>query len=140
MKYDNATTDDHTDSFWASVTNITRNDTYSSIGSESSTVTIYSSITGDICIELDVKTNTFATGTVIRITNGSSTVLADLTRQVLDLNQNEWKHVKITIRDNKLSVDGTDVTNIDVTGYNRFYFRSNSGYSIDFKDIRIYSA
>ena len=139
LKYDNATLSDHTDSFWASVTNITRNDTYSTIGSESSTINIYSAITGDICIEFDVKTNTFSTGTVARITNGSSTVLADLTRQALNLNQNEWTHFKLTIEDNKLSVDGTSVTDVDITDYDRFNFRSNTNYSIDFKNIRIYS-
>lgn len=140
IKFDNATSTDHNDNVWASATNITRNDEYSTIGQSGSTVMIYSSITGDICIECDVRTNTFNKGTVIRILEDSSTILSDLTRQVLNMNQNEWKHIKLTISDNKLTVDGTSIVDEDITGYNRFYFRSNSGYNIDFKNFKVYSA
>ena len=136
IKYDKATILDHTDSFWASTSTITRNNEYSSIGSSSGTQLAYTQISGNIGIELDVRTNTFNTGTVIRLTQGSSTTLADLTRQVLGLNQNEWKHIRLSIIDNTLYFEDTS---IDITGFNRFYFRSNSGYGIDFKNITVYS-
>ena len=138
LKYDIATQSSPNNSFWASTSNIARYEGYSTIGSSESTSSVYSSITGDICIECDVRTDTFTTGTVIRIQEGS-TLLSDLTRSVLGLNQNEWKHIKLQIEDNKLSVDGTSVSDVDITGYNRFYFRSNSGYNIDFKNIKVYS-
>lgn len=137
VKYDNATSTDHNDGAWENSSLINRGDEYSTIGS-SSVIAVYSSISDDICIELDLRTDTFSTGTVIRIAQGSSTILADLTRQVLNLNQNEWKHIKLTINNNKLTVDGTSITDVDVTGYNRFYLRSNSNYNIDFKNFKIY--
>lgn len=137
MKYDNATSTDHNDGAWENSSSINRGDEYSTIGS-SSVIAVYSSISDDICIELDLRTDTFSTGTVIRIAQGSSTILADLTRQVLNLNQDEWKHIKLTINNNKLTVDGTSITDVDVTGYNRFYLRSNSNYNIDFKNFKIY--
>ena len=137
MKYDHATSTDHNDGAWENSSSINRGDEYSTIGS-SSVIAVYSSISDDICIELDLRTDTFSTGTVIRIVQGSSTILADLTRQVLNLNQDEWKHIKLTISENQLSVDGTSITDVDVTGYNRFYLRSNSNYNIDFKNFKIY--
>ena len=136
LKYDNGTLEDHDDTIWNSTTGLSRGDDYSTIGS-TSIVALYTSIPDDIEIEVDIRTNTYTNGTVLRITNGS-TVLSDLTRATLNLNQNEWKHIRIKILNEQLTVENTNINEVSVTGFNRLYFRANANYTIDFKNLQIY--
>lgn len=138
LNYDNGTQASYNNGAWRNPTTIVRDVEYSTVGSSDSVMALFSAINGNICIEIDVKTNTFSNGSVLRINNSSSTVLAELTRTVLGMAQNEWKHIKLTIIDNKLTVDGTSVSNVDVTGYDRFYIRSNQSYSVNFKNYKLY--
>ena len=136
IKYDKATTTDHNDNFWASTTNITRNTNYSTIGSTNA-ISIYTQITGDMCIEFDVRTNADNKAIVSRISN-NGTFLYDLRKNRLGVGD-DWKHIRLTIIDNLLSVDGTSITDVSVTDFNRFYFRIAENKLLDFKDIMVYS-
>ena len=54
------------------------------------------------------------------------------------MTQNEWKHIKMIIKDNKLTVEDTSIIDYDVTGFNRFYLRSIANQQIQFKNLMIY--
>ena len=135
IKYDNATTLDHTDNFWTSASNITRGDEYSTIDN----LVLYSLISGDVFIELDIKTTMTSAGQLLFIATDSSSI-RPLTVSECGLTQNTWGHVKLKIADNKLSVVGGSVSDVDVTGYKRFRVRASSGNQTYFKNVKIYSA
>ena len=135
IKYDNATTLDHTDNFWTSASNITRGDEYSTIDN----LVLYSLISGDVFIELDMKTTMTSAGQLLFIATDSSSI-RPLTVSECGLTQNTWGHVKLKIADNKLSVVGGSVSDVDVTGYKRFRVRASSENQTYFKNVKIYSA
>lgn len=132
---DNGTIASHNDTFWDSVDNISRGNEYSTITSNSQVIK-YTTITGDIIIELDVKSNLSVAGTFAQIRMGT-TILKGLTLEECGMERDVWKHLKINIQSNKLSVDGTSVEDVDVTGFNRFYLRSAANYEVCFKNIKV---
>ena len=138
LKYDNATLTNHNDSFWVSATDITRNDEDSSITISSGSVNIFSDISGDISIELDLKSDMPTSQNIFYIRR-SSVTLSSYTLLALGMTENAWKHLKINIKNNLLSIEGTSITNVDVTGYNQFSVRARVGNITYFKNCKIYS-
>lgn len=138
IKFDIGTLLEHTDSIWNNMNYITRYDEYSTIYSESSEALKYTTITGDIIIELDVMSNLSSQGTFLSIRNGT-TILRNVSLSNVSMTTNEWKHLKIKIEDGLLSIENSSITDVDVTGFNRLFLRASANYSTSFKNLKIYS-
>lgn len=135
-KYDNATQSSHNDDMWNSVSNLNRGVEYSYFGS-SSPLLLYTSITGDVCIEIDVMTDAGLTEQLLSIREDSS-LLRNLTLERLGMTSNTWKTVKLYIQNNILTVDGITGSEYDVTGFTRLFIRSGTNYTTYFRNLKIY--
>lgn len=122
---------------WDSVSNINRGDEYSSFGS-SNPILHYISITGNICIEIDLMSDMGLTEQLLSIRT-DSTSLRNLTLERLGMTTNNWKTVKLYIENNTLTIDGITGVEYDVTGFTRLYIRSGTNYTTYFKNVKIYS-
>ena len=138
LKYDNGTSIDHNDSVWESVTQINRGEEYSTI-TDTVTSTGYISITGDTIIEADVSTTMSSGGTIIVIRSQSAN-LKTFSVNNCGMTTNTWKHLKIIIKNNKLTIENTSIINEDITDCAYFVLRASAKYHVYFKNIRIYSA
>lgn len=117
---------------------MTRGDEYTIITRDGNEVLKYTAIEGDIAIEMDLMTSMSNSGQLLSIRNGSTNIQA-ITAANCGMTTDIWKHIKITIKDSKLSiVDGT-LSDVNVTGFNRLYVRSASTYQTCFKNLKIYS-
>ena len=137
LKYDIGTIADHNDSIWSSLNGMTREAEYTTLygtGAIARSV----SINGDIIIELDVMTDMYGTGTIFRISN-DGTYLSTPSVNDCGLTTNNWKHIKMRIKDNLFSIDDSSISNVDVTGFNQFSIRSAGNYHTYFKNLKIYS-
>ena len=135
--FDRGTTDSHNDSIWNNTNYITRGEEYSTIFNENSGVSKFIAITGDINIELDIRTSMEMTEQLFRI-NNTGTTLKDITGNDCRMTTNEWKRIRIIILDNKLTVEDGTITNYDVTGFNRLYIRLLANQQNQFKNLMIY--
>lgn len=140
LKYDNATQSDHADSFWVSVTNITRNESDSIITSTSGNIFCHSNIGANTVIELDLKSTMGSASNVLYFTNNSGNTIKSFTLSNLGMTANTWKHLKITIVDSKVTVDGTSISEEDITGYTRLSPRVSADNTTYFKNLKVYSA
>lgn len=122
---------------WDSVSDFIRGEEYTSFGS-SSPIIHYISITGDICIEMDLMSPMGLTEQLLSIRT-DSTSLRNLTLERLGMTSNTWKTVKLYIENNTLTVDGITGSEYDVTGFTRLYVRSGTNYTTYFKNVKIYS-
>lgn len=138
---DNATQNSHNDSIWSSIGRFNRGDEYTTF-TYSSVSTSTLSISGDICIEFDVQSNTnYANSGLISIRQDGN-VLLQATRSSLNISASEFSHIKIEINNNQCTITNTDNGRIvtgDVTDFNRFYFRIGANEEIHFKNVKIYS-
>ena len=141
LQYDGGTINNHNDNVWTStwLPYINRGDEYSTIERQGNEAAPYLTITGDICIEFDIMTTMSNAGQLLSVRNDSTTLKA-ITGSDCGGVSNTWKHTKITIIGSKLTVEGSSIIDFDVTGFNRLYFRSASGYQTSFKDLKVYSA
>lgn len=121
---------------WNSVSNLNRGDEYSYFGS-SSPLLLYTSITGNICIEIDVMTDMGLTEQLLSIRTDTSS-LRNLTLERLGMTSNTWKTVKLYIQNNILTVDGITGSEYDVTGFTRLVIRSGTNYTTYFRNLKIY--
>ena len=140
LMYDGGTINNHNDNVWTStwLPYINRGDEYSTIERENAEAAPYLTITGDICIEFDIMTTMSNAGQLLSVRNDTTTLKA-ITGSDCGGVSNTWKHTKITIIGSKLTVEGSSIIDFDVTGFNRLYFRSASGYQTSFKDLKVYS-
>ena len=132
LKYDIATTSKHTDDMWNG--SISRGSEYSTITGN----TRYTTMSGDVGIELDLMSSMDGHGQLIVFRSGSTLIKA-LSLSDCGMTSDTWKHIKITIKDNLLTVDGTSIIDEDIEGYNRFYLRAIAEETINFKNLVIYT-
>lgn len=137
LMIDRGTTDNHNDSVWNSVTYMSRGAEYTTISNETSNASKFIRIEGDINIELDVLTSMPMIESLFSV-NNSATILKAITGNDCIMSSNEWKHIKITIQNNKLTVENGTISNYDVTDFNRIYLRSGGNYQTCFKNLMIY--
>lgn len=99
--------------------------------------------TDNMCFEFDIKcTFTAGNSNVVRVMNGS-TARRNFTFTGLGLVSGQWQHIKIVIKDDKVSAYVDDVeklapTTIDT--WNRFQMQitSNSGSKLKYKNFVVY--
>ena len=135
--FDQGTNLNHNDSIWNSVTYMSRGEEYTTISNGTSNASKFIRIEGDINIELDVLTSMPMTEYIFTI-NNSATTIKTITGNDCIMSTNEWKHIKITIQNNKLTIENGTITNYDVTDFNRIYLRSGGNYQTCFKNLMIY--
>lgn len=140
IKYDNATSDSHTDSIWSSLTYLTRYDEYSTL-TDSDIELMYTSITDNTCIEVDVNVNETNSARFISIRNDSKEVQG-FSKNSLGISNNGWYHLLIKLNNGEYQVfvNGTDKTpsTHTISTFNRFYFRNSADNSVSFKNLKIY--
>jgi hypothetical protein len=137
LMFDLATSTYHTDSIWNNLDYITRGDEYSTIYREDGDAMKYITISGNICIECDVMTTMANSGGVFNIRNASGNIKSITGTDVGGASGN-WVHVKLSIINNKLTVEGSSIVDFDVTGFDRFTIRAASTYSTYFKNLIVY--
>jgi hypothetical protein len=137
LMFDLATSTYHTDSIWNNLDYITRGDEYSTIYREDGDAMKYITISGNICIECDVMTTMANSGGVFNIRNASGNIKSITGTDVGGASGN-WVHVKLSIINNKLTVEGSSIVDFDVTGFDRFTIRAASTYSTYFKNLLVY--
>ena len=136
--YDKGTISHHNDSIWNNISNITRGNEYTSIGGITSIVNRFISVSGDINIELDLMSDASINSQILQISKDSmSGTFVNFSLSHLGMSTNEWKHLKITIKDSKLSIDGIG-TVYDLGDYNRFHLRASANDNTCFKNLRVY--
>ena len=134
--FDQGTIANHNDSIWNNTNYLTRGEEYSTISSTSG-ASKFINITGDITIELDISTSMPMTEALLRV-NNTGTTLASITGEDCNMSVDEWKHLKITIKNNKLTIENSSIVDYDVTGFNRLYLRIIANQQIQFKNLMIY--
>ena len=137
LMFDLATSTYHTDSIWNNLGYITRGDEYSTIYREDGDAMKYITISGNICIECDVMTTMANSGGVFNIRNASGNIKSITGTDVGGASGN-WVHVKLSIINNKLTVEGSSIVDFDVTGFDRFTIRAAPTYSTYFKNLLVY--
>lgn len=141
LKYDTGVQGTANDGMWNNnVSRFSRGAEYTTF-THTSSVTTYTSISGDICIELDVCGDTnYANSNLLSI-RGSGDVLLNASRSQLQIPSDAFNHIKIEISSNQCIITNTDknqsVTG-SVTGFDAFYLRIGSNETIYFKNVKVY--
>ena len=135
---DDGTSVSYNDTIWSATTVIVRGADYSYVHNENGSALPSIGITGDMVIELDLMASMNMQVLSIRESNGSTQLLS-LTLSQLGMTVNEWKHIKIIIKDNKATVDGTSIIDRDITDYAKFHIRASTAEYTYFKNLRFYT-
>ena len=141
ISYDKGTSADHNDTMWNSVTKFTRGDTYTTIAKDTQDYGVWTSITDNTCIELDIKMNPSSGSAYLMTLRNGTTNVFNITKNNTGLVNEEWQHYVISILDGTVTVTNT-TTEVTATGTasnpTNFQIRILSNDNTYIKEVKIY--